>query len=36
VVADHRGDAWHGTPRQPVEEGDTFVQTLRVFGQLLP
>lgn len=23
----------HGTPRQPVEEGDTFVQTLRVFGQ---
>jgi uncharacterized membrane protein len=25
----------HGTPRQPVEEGDTFVQTLRVLGQSL-
>jgi uncharacterized membrane protein len=23
----------HGTPRQPIEEGDTFVQTLRILGQ---
>lgn len=25
----------HGTPRQPIEEGDTFTQTLRVLGQSL-
>jgi uncharacterized protein YndB with AHSA1/START domain len=25
----------HGTPRQPVEEGDAFTQTLRVLGQPL-
>lgn len=25
----------HGTPRQPIEEGDSFEQTLRVLGQNL-
>lgn len=25
----------HGTPRQPIEEGDTFEQTLRVLGRNL-
>ncbi|MDK3257363.1 SRPBCC family protein [Blastococcus capsensis] len=25
----------HGTPRKPIEEGDTFVQTLRVLGRHL-
>lgn len=25
----------HGTPRKPIEEGDTFVQTLRVLGRNL-
>jgi uncharacterized protein YndB with AHSA1/START domain len=25
----------HGTPRKPIEEGDTFTQTLRVLGQSL-
>ena len=25
----------HGTPRQPIQQGDTFTQTLRVLGQNL-